>query len=381
VLNKLIPTAAVGSNSELGAITEYLRQRGARYLESNHLIPDVTLFGAQERNQSRIYWFELKALGRYRLLRVKIPLSRNGSARSQSDFLLSPRPRRFPPTDLETKFELEYAALSAIHNHFCGLDDPRFGAVRILDSLPDIRANVMEEIREPSLRELFARENFVQGLWNPANDAAFRNAGAWLRAYHSLAKEADAYYSKRAEFLEWLKVLTDYLGAKLGDRQFFESVLSRVTASALADLPELLPLGLRHGDYAMRNILVGHEGRVTGLDTLARWRTAIYEDIGYFLANLKLTWPQVISQGLAYKQDLIQRYERAFLNGYFASDQLPIRAIRLYEIQAVLDKWSGSVAFLEREHELKRNPLKPIQAGLENRYFKKTVNALLQLLN
>src|SRR4030095_6204969 len=193
-----------------------------------------------------------------------------------------------------------------------------------------------------------------QGLWNPANDAAFANAGGWLRAYHSLAKEADAYYYKRAEFLEWLKGLTEYLGTKLGDHEFFESVSSRVTASALEELPEDLPLGLSHGDYAMRNILVGHEGRVTVLDTLARWRTAIFEDLGYFLANLKLTWPQVISQGLAYKQDLIIRYERAFLKGYFADDQLPIRAIRLYEIHAVLDKWSGTIAFLERGRELKR---------------------------
>ena len=63
----------------------------------------------------------------------------------------------------------------------------------------------------------------------------------------------------------------------------------------------------------MRNILIGPNARVTVLDTFAKWRTPIYEDIGYFLNDLKMSYPQVVSQGLAFSSDQLRP-----MNGHFS---------------------------------------------------------------
>jgi hypothetical protein len=240
----------------------------------------------------------------------------------------------------------------------------------------------MEEVNDPSLRSLFVRENRLQKLFTSASpNEAFRNAGSWLRAYHSLPLKATDRHQSRAEFIDANIKLTDYLTSTMEDARFFQEVASTINAAALAVLPDSLPVGLSHGDYAMRNILVGAGNRVTVLDTLARWRTAIYEDIGYFLTNLKVAWPQVISQGLVFKESLIEQCEKAFLSGYFDSEPVPIRAIKLYEIQALLDRWSGRVARLKQLDATRPQGTKRLRLTLENRYYKISLRRLMQSLN
>jgi len=375
-----IKTRISGLNGELLALTTHLHKHGASYMTANQVPPEIRLFGLQQRPKSRIYWFELRAGDQNCLLRVKIPLHPDGPGTSRVGSNLHTRPRRFPIADLERKFELEYAALKAIHNYFQELGDPRFGSVRVLDFLPDIRANVMEEIKEPSLKQLFAGQTRLQVFWPKAKfDTAFNNAGAWLRAYHALVKPAVTRHFRRSEFIETISSLTHYLGMKLSAEPFFSNVASRAARASLKELPEILPVGLCHGDYAMRNILVGPAGRVTVLDTLARWRTAVFDDIGYFLTNLKMTWPQVITQGMVYKSDLISRYEHQFLKGYFEGEPIPIPAVRLYEVQSLLDKWSANVA--RRKRLRKHTRINHMHQRLEDRYFKKTLNSLLHWIH
>lgn len=94
----------------------------------------------------------------------------------------------------------------------------------------------------------------------------------------------------------------------------------------------------------MRNILIGPNARVTVLDTFAKWSTPIYEDIGYFLNDLKMSYPQVMTQGLAFSSKELGADEQAFLKGYFGQESIPYPAIRLYEVLALLDKWSSAIA-------------------------------------
>jgi hypothetical protein len=312
-----------------------------------------------------------------------VPLHHNGTkSRTGDGQQLGHRPCRFPPTDLERKFELEHAALSAIHDHFESLHDPRFGTIRILDSLPNLRAIVMEEVGNPSFRQLFAKDNRLQLLFTSArSDLAFSNAGAWLRAYHSLPNQAEARHTRRAEFIELISKFSDYLRSRLDGEPFFQNVASVTTAVALDVLPESLAVGLSHGDYAMRNILVGPRGRVTVLDALARWRTAIFDDIGYFLTNLKMIGPQVISQGLAFEPKLIAHYEHKFLVGYFDHDPVPFRVIRLYEILGLLDRWSASVARFDQHITQRHAAVKRLQQALEDRFFKRRLTDLLRAIS
>ncbi len=311
-----------------------------------------------------------------------MPLHHDGVKSRTANGQLGHRPHRFPPTDLETKFEFEHAALSAIHNYFESLHDPRFGTIRIVDSLPNLRAIVMEEVGNRSLRQLFAKENRLQLLFTSArSDVAFSNAGAWLRAYHSLPNQAEARHTQRADFIELIVKFTDYLRSRLGAAPFFQNIASVTTAAALDVLPESLAVGLSHGDYAMRNILVGPRGRVTVFDALARWRTAIFDDIAYFLTNLKMIGPQVISQGLVFEPNLIKRYEHRFLAGYFDHEPVPIQVIRLYEILGVLDRWSASVARFDQHNAQRHAAMKRLHHTLKDRFFKRRLRELLRAIS
>jgi hypothetical protein len=385
VLNTIAQTVGASPSIESRTtITSHLREHAAQYFtELNDAEVDVKLLVEQKRLHSRIYQFELRARNQVRVLRVKVPLHHNGmKSRTRDGQQLGHRPRRFPPTDLETKFEFEHAALSAIHNHFESLRDPRFGTIRIFDSLPNLRAIVMEEVGNPSFRQLFAKENRLQLLFTSARcDLAFSNAGAWLRAYHSLPNQAEARHTRRAEFIELISKFTDYLRSRLDGAPFFQNIASVTTAVALHVLPESLAVGLSHGDYAMRNILVGPRGRVTVLDALARWRTAIFDDIGYFLTNLKMIGPQVISQGLVFEPNLIARYEHKFLVGYFDHDPVPFRVIRLYEILGLLDKWSASVARSDQHIAQRHAAVKRLRHALEDRFYKRRLSDLLRAIS
>lgn len=354
---------------------------------ANRYFPDfrqaevnVALTGAWRRPRSTLYRFQLSAGGVQRFVLIKIPASPGETGIQVQDEGQSrrARPRLASDTDPTIKVRLEYVAFNTIHAYFQNLQDPRFGTIRILDLLSRYSAIVMEEAKDPSLRQLFAQASFSlpRGKSSVELEAAFRNAGAWLHAYHALHTrvQAETRHARRADFIESITQFTDFLTEAVGDARFFQQVALTTTGQALDALPEGLPLGLGHGDFAMRNILVGPQGRVTLLDTLARWRTPIYEDIAYFLIALKTTWPQVLSQGLAFSASRLAHYEREFLSGYFGPEPVDLGVIRLFEIQALLDKWSATTVRLYPSWQGR------LQCKLVNRFFRRSADQLLRML-
>jgi hypothetical protein len=116
---------------------------------------------------------------------------------------------------------------------------------------------------------------------------------------------------------------------------------------------------------------------VTVLDTFAKWQTPIYEDIGYFLTGMKMTYPQVFSQGLIFSQKQLKNYEQTFLKGYFEQKTIPYPAIRLYEMLALLDKWS-SVIVSSYRRGVKVKWIGDTKAALASLYFQSSAQRLLQ---
>lgn len=293
--------------------------------------------GGSLRPASVLYEFEIRIGDEAKPVLVKMPLARTTPSATAS---AHDRPRLVRPTPADAKFLLEHQALALIHEYFGSLGDSRFGTVRPLDVLPALRAVVMERAPGTSLRALwFARPE------HPATalEAAAHGAGAWLRAYHGMGGGALAVsrHIRREDHIDFVGELSSFLGDLLRDHAYFQEVASAHAAAAAA-LPDQLPLGLGHGDFAPRNVLVAPDGRITVLDTLARYRVPIYEDIGYFLAGLRCGWRQVLSLETAIPAARLASWERAFLSGYFVDDPVPVRAIRSYEIQAMLDLWAAN---------------------------------------
>lgn len=327
---------------------EHLRTHANRYLgEPAEVPPDVRLLWAEARSASTLYEFCVRTGSQDHRVLVKA-ISTRGKRSSSGDSRVegADRPRLLSPIDPAVKSRLEYEALGAMQTHFEQLKEPRFGMVRVFDHLPEEHAVIMEAVRQPSLRTAFVKSKRPGFSADSATlNVVFQNAGAWLRAYHALPKRNSVQHrhTRRTDFLRFIEEVTHFLGLRLDDPRFFDQVAASVAATACDILPEELPLGLAHGDFAMRNILIGPKERVTVIDTLARHRTAIYEDLGYFLLALKIHWCRAFDRLLPLRIDTTSEYEHAFLSGYFVGDSIPRAALRLYEVQALLDKWASFV--------------------------------------
>ena len=360
-------------------LTAHIQQHTDRYFPGiNAGQVSVQIIEEQKRPSAILYRFKVTAGEETHFIIVKVPA--RGVLKDRLNELDFAKPLLFPKAEAEEMHLLHYTALVAIHEYFSGLNRKELGSIRVLDYLPDSRAIIMDESSDQKLRDLVLKESRLRALFASSSLLlAFRNVGIWLRVYHTMPKreQVQVRHDRREDFIEGVLKLTDFLTERLGDKSFFDTLASKITQQAHGILPEFLPLGLGHGDYAPRNILVSPTGRVTVIDTFAKWRTPIYEDIGYFLTGLKMTSEQVTSYGLIFGRNQLKEYEEAFLKGYFEQKPIPYRAIRLYEMLALLDKWSSALISSYRRGS-KFKAVGDTKAALASLYFKRSTKRLLK---
>jgi len=330
-----------------------------------------------------LYRFQVSSDTKTRSVFVKAPLIQPVLEENRATQNVLTKPLLYPKTDTQDRHWLQYTALVAIYEYFTNLHETQFGAIRALDYLPEYYAVFTEDSNDPNLRLLLLKESrWHFPLTGGKLTAEFHNVGSWLRLYHRMPKKDDVSvrHENRQDYINAIATLADFLGKTLGLAPLLSETASKLIHRASMVLPEYLPLGLGHGDYAMRNILVGPNHRVTVLDTFAKWQTPIYEDIGYFINELKMSSPQVFSQGLAFSAAQLASYENAFLKGYFCSSPVPYAAVKLYEALALLDRWSSLLARFDQQLGSARI-MGQTQVVLANRYFKNRVEKLLAELS
>jgi aminoglycoside phosphotransferase (APT) family kinase protein len=365
--------------AEAEAIVERLRERAGCCLpESGEGSVLVRHLGTERRVRSRLYHFELCSGGRERRVVVKIPQEPKADPAGAGRC-----PQLAPLPEPHLSFLFEHTTLTAIQEHFRRLSDPRLGAVPLLDVLADERAIVMERVEGTDLRGLLAGAcRLSLRRPDPRLEAAFHAAGLWLRAYQGCPPppHAGVRHSRRAEVVQVVTVLAQFLGRETGLEPFFRGVQCRFAARARETLPDPLPLGLAHGDYAMRNILVAHAAgseRVTAIDTRGRWQAPVHEDAAYFLADLWTNRLQVLTAGMGFPRSVLERCERAFLEGYGEPEPVCQEALRLYQVPVLLDRWASRVRHLGQAGGRSR-----VQAHLElalvHRYYRKFTEELLR---
>jgi hypothetical protein len=368
----------VTRDAEGAALVAHLRTHAPTYfadLGSNHV--GVDLLAMRSHRFSRTYRFRITGSTRGHDVLAKA-LAVSGRA---TDALRRDRPRLASVRDWESvRPRLEYRSLSVAFEHFRRLGDPRLGAVRALDYVPELRTIVMEVIDEPTLRRL---------VWTSARprpfakrvdvDRAVRHAGAWLREFHGLPgdeNETDTLREDRSDVVDALAAYGRFLEQEVDDARVFADAVGTASIHAPALLPPTLPLGLGHGDFAPRNIFVSAEGRVTVIDMIGRWRVPIYEDLAYFTTALRAAGPQRLTYGLALRRDRLDRLERELLKGYFCDEQVPRGAVRLFELLLLLDKWASFASRRDSEG-LAGRAVRAADETLSRRYFLREVNRLV----
>jgi len=275
----------------------------------------------------------------------------------------------------------ERATLIAVSDHIERGDDQRLEAVRVFDTFPTDGVIAMEFLPHPTLRRLIRTRCFTPFSQAPGDVVrAATNAGVWLRAFHSMPRPERAVdrLTTRADFLDTIDQLTTFLSDNGQDPEIVHRASALVHAAAKRDLPEDIPCGLKHGDYAPRNILVAASSRVAVVDTPGRFWSAIYVDIGYFLAGLRTLLPRMLTGGLIPSTRTLDEIESAFLGGYFAEEPVPRQQVRLFEVLTLLARWASTVHGAQRipRDGLARRALFPVKTRLLRRCLAESLSSL-----
>jgi hypothetical protein len=333
-----MPARPLSSNAT--KIAALLEERAADYFAELHGESSTArLEHSSLRPFSELYEFTIQSDVMARRVFVKIPFLDHSRPQAEAD-----RPRLFPPVIPKQMALLEYNAMQQIRDQFSASGDARFGSVRVLDLLQQPDALVMAKVEGMTLRRASAhaaKRKTRDGDFG----IVFQNVGEWLSRYHQLPslEQTTERSATRADFVAGTERFLDYLAAA-GAARWMLSLGESLIRESESTLPETLPLGLAHGDFAPRNVIVSPDHRITVLDTLARWRAPIYEDIALFLLSLRLRsslqtlWSSEPPQPAG--------SARAFLAGYFGASRIdgdwPV--IRLFLLQALLDRACSYVA-------------------------------------
>ncbi len=359
---------AMSETQDLGrALAALLAQRAPRYFEgtpsgaAGDRQPQlastraVKPTGVRERRFSTFFDFEIET----HPVLVKVPSGRRHSAlaRSAGSGALPESLRLAPRVAPEQKGLREYRALLAMEQHFRALSDRRFGTVPVLDFLPEFAALCMERVAAEGLER---RLNAARWMRNSAAQAVaacgVRNAGSWLRIFHASPplEHTRSCSEQREELIDSLLRFVEYLEPRGAAPDLVRLLRECLPAAAHAQLPEPLPLGLSHGDFAPRNLLCDAAGRVTALDTQAGWRAPIYADLAHFLVAVEAT-PLRLFGGIRIPATAFERSLRSeLLAGYFGAEPAPRAALALFEIQEWLARWAAIVHHADAARGLRR---------------------------
>jgi hypothetical protein len=376
----LMPEAR--AEPRLDALEQLLRSNARSYfpnLDTGEI--RVELSNTDGGPLSTIHHFSFSGNGAQHDVVVKMPPNedrqREGGARPGST-----RPRVAPVLDQSSKFRNELETLRAIERQLLELDSGPLRSLTVLDFIDDLDAIVMEKRSEPTLKRLL-KDNARFRPWVKRRDldSAFRNTGAWLRAFHAIPDLAHTQrrLDTRDHFVESIARFCDFLSAQTKDSGFFDGLAERIGALAERNLSPELALGLGHGDLAPRNVLVAADSGVRVLDTRGAWRVPIYEDLAYFLVAVHTNRLQSYSMGMAFDKTMLARYCETFLTGYFGGDDVPRPAIRLFELQALLDKWSSQAEALESIIR-RRSPFARYAHQASSGMLKRSISAALEAL-
>ena len=344
----------------------------------------VELTRSRHRSACSLYRFELRDGRRSHAVVVKRRVPRGSRRPLAGQRTRAPEVYRLlPEPDFHEKDALEHAALRAIQQHFQERGDPRFGAIRILDRIPELHAIVMEEASDPSLSRLFLQRDFVRRP-HPGCPLSlpFANAGAWLRLFHTLPVHRPGC-ELRGD-LGALEGSLERLGEFLARTSTGEPGLRRAVEVAVRAarvvLPVRLPLVPAHGDYGPNNILVHSTGRVMVFDTCAKWRVPFYEDLAFFLFTFETIWPRAYGQRLAWSRRAVAHHAQDFLHGYFGEEAIPWPAIRVFELQCVLSHWASRRYGMHGSSGVIRAGKRLRMVFLE-RFFRRYVHEIVQALD
>ncbi|MFQ5556955.1 MAG: phosphotransferase family protein [Acidimicrobiales bacterium] len=247
-----------------------------------------------------------------------------------------PRLRRAP--DPGRRLAREGATLKHIAEMVADAHDPGFFAVTVAESMPDEGVLLLDHVDCVTLSEAIGGGT---GLDRAVVVSACRNAGRWLRRFHSIEPppHCEPGPSTNAELVAMLDRFAEHLRRTAGSgwSAAMDALVHRV-GPALE--PSVSAVG--HGDFAAHNVFVGHDGAVGVFDTHAPLVLPVELDLAYFVMMLRFADLKGVLP--SHRSRLDPELEAAFLAGYGATDPDLGLTLAPFEVLVLLDRWCSITA-------------------------------------
>lgn len=216
---------------------------------------------------------------------------------------------------------------------------PNLIAIRPYFFIPELNAIVMEELPLEMMRKWIYKTGIILGKrkdWNIfENYLSF--AGKWLRVFHgksaiykcaplesiNLKKEIDSLYKNLEK-----RINKPLLNLNMRSAQLIESLKK-------CDIP----LSCLHHDYQLGNIFITAEGKLGALDPNWTMEGPIYSDLASFMIYPRVSKQSIITRGSIFRSSLVNRFEFAFLHGYFGNLEIQYPILFLFIVRAILKRW------------------------------------------
>lgn len=368
----------------VAAVTDHARDRASDWFPDLEGGPRLhgSLRRVQKRPRSAIYLVSLSDRRRSRDVVVKV--RRHDAPERRIDRYEGRRPILCPERVLPAREtgRLEYEGLRLIEGLFGDADPARHGVLRALAWLPEHSALVMDHVQHPTLKTVLARQSRLRlsAGRGPFDERPWQNTGQWLRTYHRAAVTGlDERLADRSSALTLLDSYVGFLAAIGHDCPALREVAA-AAGDCLDALPQWPELVVGHGDYVPQNLFVGRAGQVTGFDPMPLWRVPRYEDIARFTVGVRLLPDQSVSGGAALDPARLDAYERAFLEGYFGADPVPVAVVHGFQAVLLLDRWAALAGKRRGQRRAARRVMDGLRVRVTSRAYGREALRLAALL-
>ena len=270
-------------------------------------VHEIFTLGGGSTGRSRL--FELHANDVFRKIFVKTYAPREWKSRD--------------PERMQRAYQAEVKAMTELEQAFRG--DGRYRLPRLLDNWDDLNTVVVEGVDAVPMMEAIRNTYRNSGCSEERERRVrevFRDIGGWLAHLHN-----GTYAGEGSIDVETVLKLNDRLEHVLASRELSETRVgrrimrcNRRLLEAVEGTREVLkvPIARRHGDFSLRNLMIGKEGEVWGVDACGSQIEPVYVEVTQFLATLRMgrrrvRWGRTL-----------RPLERSFLIGYGRGAKFPL---------------------------------------------------------
>jgi hypothetical protein len=233
----------------------------------------------------------------------------------------------------------EFEALVKLRGIFLDADNTeRYATIRPLAFYKDLNVLVMEEADIRTLKSCFQKP----GMWREGKarrmfKTYLELTGGWLRTFHDRIGEV----SEGAYFSEGLyqKVQLDLEGIQVTSGKDMTSFHFLLESLYRRYQGKTLPFRITHDNFSLANVFVTGDEKICSFDPHNK-PGAIYLDIAKLFMDMETCFVQLATYGLSVPLSRLEKFNAAFLHGYFRSEPVDDSALNLYCLLLLIEKWN-----------------------------------------